>query len=108
MPGAVYLEMAFAMALDKFACQAVELKNVSLSSLLTLPETQVRSLRLRLMTGRTADGATFQISNVQDDHSELLLSHGEVVVDLLSRIRGQTTGTETIITCPRITFSQTN
>ena len=44
MPGAAYLEMAFAMAKDKFADIAgLELSDVRLSSLLTLPETQVIS-----------------------------------------------------------------
>ena len=45
MPGAVYLEMAFAMAMDQFVHVAgLELVDVKLSSLLTLPETQVTSL----------------------------------------------------------------
>ena len=42
MPGAAYLEMAFAMAKDQFVDVAgLELSDVKLSSLLTLPETQV-------------------------------------------------------------------
>ena len=42
MPGAAYLEMAFAMVMDQFVYVAgLELSNVKLSSLLTLPETQV-------------------------------------------------------------------
>ena len=42
MPGAAYIEMAFAMVKDKFVDIAgVELSDVELSSLLTLPETQV-------------------------------------------------------------------
>ena len=42
MPGAAYLEMAFAMAKDKFVDVAcMELTDVKLSNLLTLPETQV-------------------------------------------------------------------
>ena len=42
MPGATYLEMAFAMAMDQFVHVAgLELSEVKLSSLLTLPETQV-------------------------------------------------------------------
>ena len=42
MPGATYLEMAFAMAMDQFVHVAgLELSDVKLSSLLTLPETQV-------------------------------------------------------------------
>lgn len=91
MPGAAYLEMAFAMALEKFACQAVELKNVKLLSLLTLPETQVRSLRLKLF-GQRGDGAEFRISSIQDDKSELLLSDGEILVDLLSKAGHPKTG----------------
>ena len=42
MPGSAYLEMAFAMVMDKFVDVAgLELNDVKLSSLLTLPETQV-------------------------------------------------------------------
>jgi len=45
MPGAAYLEMAFAMAKDKFVDIAgLELSDVKLSSLLTLPETQVNKI----------------------------------------------------------------
>ena len=45
MPGSAYLEMAFAMVMDKFVDVAgLELSDVKLSSLLTLPETQVKKL----------------------------------------------------------------
>ena len=46
MPGATYLEMAFAMVKDLFVDVAgLELTDVKLSSLLTLPETQVTNLQ---------------------------------------------------------------
>jgi len=49
MPGAAYLEMAFAMAKDKFVDIAgIELSYVKLSSLLTLPETQVSKIQCQL------------------------------------------------------------
>ena len=45
MPGASYLEMAFAMVMDQFGDVAgVELTDVKLTSLLTLPETQVTNV----------------------------------------------------------------
>ena len=45
MPGAAYVEMAFAMAMDQFVHVAgLELTDVKLLSLLTLPETQVNSV----------------------------------------------------------------
>ena len=45
MPGAAYLEMAFAMAMDQFVHVAgLELTDVKLLSLLTLPDTQVTSI----------------------------------------------------------------
>ena len=45
MPGAAYMEMAFAMVKDKFVDVAgLELNDVKLSSLLTLPETQVTKI----------------------------------------------------------------
>lgn len=97
MPGAAYLEMAFAMAKDRFLCQAMELKNVKLLNLLTIPETQVRYLRMRLLTGRRVDGAEFQISTIQKDQSELLLSHGEIVVDPLRSSGEQKTGEKWVV-----------
>ena len=46
MPGAAYLEMAFAMVRDQFVNVAgLELSDVKLSSLLTLPETQVTKVQ---------------------------------------------------------------
>ena len=45
MPGAAYLEMAFAMVKDKFIDVAgLELSDVKLSNVLTLPETQVTKI----------------------------------------------------------------
>ncbi|KAJ7385705.1 hypothetical protein OS493_013734 [Desmophyllum pertusum] len=86
MPGAAYLEMAFAMVKDKFIDVAgLELCDVKLLSLLTLPETQVRSLRLRLLKTDKIDEATFHITSVQDDQSEIQLSSGTVSIDLLQR-----------------------
>ncbi|PFX28735.1 uncharacterized protein LOC111325863 [Stylophora pistillata] len=84
MPGAAYLEMAFAMVKDKFLhISGLELSDVKLSSLLTLPETQVRPLRLRLLKTDAIDKAQFQITSVQDDQSEIILSSGNISVDLL-------------------------
>ncbi|KAJ7385702.1 hypothetical protein OS493_013731 [Desmophyllum pertusum] len=86
MPGAAYLEMAFAMVKDTFVDIAgFELCDVKLLSLLTLPETQVRSLRLRLLKNDKIDEATFHITSVQDDQSEIKLSSGSVSLDLLHR-----------------------
>ncbi|KAL9968892.1 hypothetical protein ACROYT_G021036 [Oculina patagonica] len=86
MPGSAYLEMAFAMVRDKFVDIAgLELSDVKLSSLLTLPETQVRSLRLRLLKTDTIDKAEFHITSVQDDQSEINLSSGKISVDLLHK-----------------------
>ena len=46
MPGATYLEMVFAMAMDQFVHVAgLELNDVKLSNLLTLPESQVTLLQ---------------------------------------------------------------
>ena len=46
MPGSAYLEMAFGMVMDKFVDVAgLELSDVRLSSLLTLPETQVSKIQ---------------------------------------------------------------
>ena len=50
MPGAAYLEMAFAMVKDKFVDVAgLELTDVKLSSLITLPETQVTKIMSTMM-----------------------------------------------------------
>ena len=46
MPGAAYLEMAFAMARDQFVdVTGLELSDVKLLSLLTLPDTQVTKVQ---------------------------------------------------------------
>ena len=48
MPGAAYLEMAFAMVKDQFVdVVGVELSDVKLSNLLTLPETQVNKYSIQ-------------------------------------------------------------
>ncbi|KAL9968891.1 hypothetical protein ACROYT_G021035 [Oculina patagonica] len=86
MPGAAYLEMAFAMVKDKFVNVAgLELSDVKLSSVLTLPETQVRSLRLRLLKTDKINEAQFQITSLQDDESEINLSSGNISVDFTYR-----------------------
>ncbi|XP_022788744.1 uncharacterized protein LOC111328543 [Stylophora pistillata] len=86
MPGAAYLEMAFAMLKDKFVgVSGLELRDVKLSSLLTLPDTQVRSLRLRLMKSDRVNEAKFHITSVQDDQSEINLSSGMTSIDLIHR-----------------------
>ncbi|XP_022785577.1 uncharacterized protein LOC111325924 [Stylophora pistillata] len=84
MPGAVYLEMAFGMVKDKFTDVAgLELSDVNLYSILTLPETQVRCLRLRLEKSNRINEAQFHITSVQDDESEINLSRGNISIDLL-------------------------
>ncbi|KAL9970373.1 hypothetical protein ACROYT_G022737 [Oculina patagonica] len=86
MPGAVYLEMAFAMAKETFVdVSGLELVDVKLLNLLTLPETQVRSLRLRLLNTNRIDEAQFQITSIQEDQSEIKLSTGSISVDLSHR-----------------------
>ena len=84
------MEMAFAVALEKFACQALELKDVRFLDSLTLPDMQVRLLRLRLFDQR-GDGAAFQVAFVQEDKSEMLLSDGKIVADLLNHEGSQKT-----------------
>ena len=50
MPGAAYLEMVFAMVRDQFVnAVGVELTDVKLFSLLTLPETQVPNVRYTML-----------------------------------------------------------
>ena len=50
MPRAAYLEMVFAMVRDQFVNVAgVELTDVKLLSLLTLPETQVPNVRYTML-----------------------------------------------------------
>jgi len=86
MPGTAYLEMAFAMAMDKFVDVAcIELTDVKLLNLLTLPETQVRQLRLRFQKEDKIDKAQFYITSLQNDQSEITLSSGNISLDLLHR-----------------------
>lgn len=77
MPGAGYIEMALAMARDRYPRNNIELRNVRLTNLLTLSDNQVRFLRLRLHTDQYPL-AEFTITTVHEDQSELKLCYGEI------------------------------
>lgn len=56
----------------------------------------MRSLRLRLIKTDRIDTTEFNITSVQDDHSEIKLSSGRISVDLLhKREMGKDEGTST-------------
>ena len=46
---------------------------------------QVRSLRLRIQKTKNIGEAKYDITSVQDDHSEINLSSGRISVDLLCK-----------------------
>ena len=46
---------------------------------------QVRSLRLRLQKTERIGVAHYNITSVQNDHSEIVLSSGQICLDLLQR-----------------------
>ncbi|XP_015775362.1 PREDICTED: phthiocerol/phenolphthiocerol synthesis polyketide synthase type I PpsD-like isoform X3 [Acropora digitifera] len=86
MPAAAYLEMALAMAKNYFVdVEGLQLSDVKLFRLLTLPETQVRRLRLRIQKGSSIQEAKFDITSVHDGVSEIGLSSGRVSIDLLGK-----------------------
>lgn len=96
LPGSSFVEMAIAMAYEKFHCSTrVEITNVRFTNLLTLPESQVRLLRLRLETTDSTTEANFSVASVHaEENSEMVLATGGIVADIstnnseCSRIRG--------------------
>lgn len=81
-PGAACIEMAIAMAVERFCCDEVEVKNTEFNNVLTIPENQVRLLQLQLQSGKDADTADFMVKTIPGDGSEILLARGEVTVVL--------------------------
>lgn len=81
-PGAAFVEMAIAMAVERFCCDEVEVKNTEFNNVLTIPENQVRLLRLELQSGEDVDAADFMVKTIPGDGSEILLARGEVTVGL--------------------------
>lgn len=81
-PGAACVEMAIAMAVERFCCDEVEVKNTEFNNVLTIPENQVRLLRLELQSGEDVDAADFMVKTIPGDGSEILLARGEVTVGL--------------------------
>ena len=82
LPGSACVEMAIAMTVERFCCDEVEIKNVEFTSILTLPENQIRLLRLQLQDCRDIGTAEFQVKNISGDGSEILLARGEVTAVL--------------------------
>lgn len=99
LPGSACIEMAIAMTVEKFCCDEIEVKNVQFTNILTLPENQVRLLRLQLQDGKDVGTGTFQVQNIPGDGSEILLARGEVYAVLgEGKMRRKTeTGEETFI-----------
>ena len=82
LPGSACIEMAIAMTVEKFCCDEVEVKNIQFANILTIPENQVRLLRLQLQDGKEVDTAEFQVKTIPGDGSEILLARGEVTAVL--------------------------
>ena len=82
LPGSACVEMAIAMTVERFCCDEVEIKDVEFTSILTLPENQIRLLRLQLQDCRDIGTAEFQVKNISGDGSEILLARGEVTAVL--------------------------
>ena len=74
--------MAIAMAVERFCCDEVEVKNTEFTNVLTIPENQVRLLHLQLQSGKDVDTADFMVKTIPGDGSEILLARGEVMVIL--------------------------
>ena len=81
-PGAACVEMAIAMAVERFCCDEVEVKNTEFNNVLTIPENQVRLMHLQLQSGKDVDTADFMVKTIPGDGSEILLARGEVTVVL--------------------------
>ena len=82
LPGSAYIEMAIAMTAERFCCDEIEIKNVQFNNVLTIPENQVRLLRLQLQDGKDGSNAEFQVKSIPGDGSEIVLARGEVSATL--------------------------
>ena len=82
LPGSAYIEMAIAMTVERFCCDEIEIKNVQFNNVLTIPENQVRLLRLQLQDGKKGNNAEFQVKSIPGDGSEIVLARGEVSATL--------------------------
>ena len=82
LPGSACIEMAIAMATEKYhSSSGIEVRDVRFTNLLTLPESQVRLLRLRLESAEIKEDCSFSVCNVQDDGREMALAKGKVLVN---------------------------
>ncbi|XP_031568280.1 uncharacterized protein LOC116302983 isoform X2 [Actinia tenebrosa] len=83
LPGSSFVEMAIAMAYERFHCsEGLQITNVRFTNLLTLPESQVRLLRLRLETNDSTTEANFSVVSVHpEDGTEMVLATGGIVAD---------------------------
>lgn len=82
LPGSACIEMAIAMTVEKFCCDEVEIRDIQFTNILTIPENQVRLLRLQLQDGKEVNTAEFQVKTIPGDGSEILLARGEVTAVL--------------------------
>ena len=82
LPGSACIEMAIAMTVEKFCCDEVEIKDIQFTNILTIPENQVRLLRLQLQDGKDVNTAEFHVKTIPGDGSEILLARGEVTAVL--------------------------
>jgi hypothetical protein len=81
------------MATERFQnSSGLEIKDVRFTNLLTLPESQVRLLRLRLEIIDSVTEADFSVTNVQDDGNEMVLAKGHIVARFSSNLPGYSQG----------------
>lgn len=82
LPGSACVEMAIAMTAERFQLpRSIEIRDVQFTNLLTLPESQVRLLRLRLEMNSNNTEGTFSVCNVQEKGVEMVLAKGGIFAE---------------------------
>ena len=79
IPAAVYVEMILAMALHLSPSTTPDIHNISFDNLLATSNNDSHIIRTRLLPQKFSDEENlFQVTLVQDDENELLLSEGSI------------------------------
>ena len=79
IPGAVYIEMVFAMSLHLSPCTAPAIQDISFDSLLTISENDSHRMRTRLLPEKCpGEDKSFQITVVESNEEEIIIAQGSI------------------------------
>jgi hypothetical protein len=97
IPAAVYVEIILAMALDLFPNTPPDAYNVAFTNVLTLSSNESHKIRTRVLPAEyPGEEKYFQITIVQDNGQEVILSEGYVNWNNSHRYGKQGTATQIV------------